>query len=111
VFGAVADGGAGAGLALGGAITEYLSWRWQWQAARWCCLTAQVMPGPGERRHARRGLGRGRLAALVRGFAAAAVRGWAAPLTTSLLAASAALLAAFVAAEARAAHPILPRLG
>jgi hypothetical protein len=56
-------------------------------------------------------LGAAGLAALVWGFATATVRGWAAPLTTSLLAASAALLAAFVAAEARAAHPILPRLG
>lgn len=118
VFGAVAGGGAALGLLLGGILTEYLSWRW-------CLYVNLVIAVPlalasGRLlHHARREdappldvpgtitatLG---LLAIVYGFAKAHTDGWLSGPTLGLLGGGVALLAAFVAIERRAAHPLLP---
>ncbi|NHC14918.1 MFS transporter [Motilibacter deserti] len=120
VFGAIAGGGAAIGLILGGVLTEYASWRW--------CLGVNVpiaiatalaaIPlvresrAPGDRRYDIPGtvLATAGLVALVYGFTRAAEPGvgWSAPSTIALLVASVALLAGFVAYEARTSHPLLP---
>ena len=118
IFGAIAGGGSAIGLLLGGALTEWLSWRWclyvnllfavptALLAVR--LLVNQAQPGrppldlPGT---ATASLG---LFCLVYGFSNSERQSWGDPLTIVMLAAGAVLLAGFVAIEARAAHPLLP---
>jgi EmrB/QacA subfamily drug resistance transporter len=118
VFGAVAAGGSGVGLILGGVLTQSLSWRW--------CLyvnlvfAAIAVAGalvfmPGGRPGARPGmdwtgtvLASGGLFLLVFGCSHAETAGWASPLTIGSLVAGLLLLAAFAAAEQRAGSPLLP---
>jgi EmrB/QacA subfamily drug resistance transporter len=118
VYGAIAGAGGAVGLLLGGALTEYLSWRW--------CLYVNVVlavvavagalrllaahprdPGvhidwPGT------ALVVGGLVGVVYGLSEAETKGWGAPTTEVLLPAGVALLAAFVLAERRVPHPLLP---
>ena len=118
VFGAIAGSGAGVGLLLGGALTDWLSWRW--------CLyvnlafaTVAVAGGlvllhnvrdpkrphidvPGTLTAS------GGLFALVYGFSNAETNGWGAGLTIVLLIAAAALLCLFVFIQTRVAQPLLP---
>jgi len=118
VFGAVAAGGGGVGLILGGVLTQYLSWRW--------CLyvnlvfAAIAVAGalvylPAGRPGARPGmdwlgtvLASGGLFLLVFGFSRAETAGWTSALTIGSLLAGLVLLAAFAAAEQRASSPLLP---
>jgi EmrB/QacA subfamily drug resistance transporter len=120
VFGAIAGGGAAIGLILGGVLTEYTSWRW--------CLGINVpiavltalaaVPiikesrAPGNTRYDVPGaaLATLGLVALVYGFTEAAKPdvGWSAHTTLAYLAASIALLIAFVVWERRAPNPLLP---
>src|SRR5215470_17048544 len=118
VYGAIAGAGGAVGLLLGGALTEYLSWRW--------CLYVNVAlavvavagavrlladhprdPGvridwPGTV------LVVAGLVAVVYGLSEAETKGWGAPLTVALLVAGVVLLAAFVLVEQRVQHPLLP---
>ena len=113
---------ASIGLLLGGLLTEYLSWRWTMYvnvlfavaaaARRRRCLLAREHRRRPAREH-RPGRHPARvcagLFALVYGFSHAPSRdGWTDPLTLGFLVAGAVLLAAFVAVERRAAHPLLP---
>jgi EmrB/QacA subfamily drug resistance transporter len=118
IWGAVAGSGAAVGLLLGGALTEYLSWRW-------CLYVNLVVAVPTaaaalallqyRAREARPRidlpgtltavLG---LFALVYGFNSAERHSWASTATVAFLAAGAVLLVAFAAIERRAAHPLLP---
>ncbi|MEY2457294.1 MAG: hypothetical protein QOK06_2388, partial [Acidimicrobiaceae bacterium] len=120
VYGAISGGGAAIGLILGGALTEYASWRW-------CLLinvpiavvafiggtilvseskshggTSYDIPGAI--------LGTAGLVALVYGFteAAKAGIGWLSVEAISCLVGAAVLLVAFVLVELRSASPLLP---
>jgi EmrB/QacA subfamily drug resistance transporter len=118
IFGAIAGGGSAVGLLLGGVLTESASWRWclyvnllfaipaAFAAMR--LLVNQAHPArppldlPGTLAAT---LG---LFALVYGFSSSETESWGHPVTIGMLAASAVLLALFVAVESRAAHPLLP---
>jgi len=118
VFGAIAVAGGAVGLLLGGALTEYLSWRWTLYvnllfagvAFAGGALLLQGQPSrvkpqldiPGVL------LASGGMFCLVYGFANAASHSWRTPSTYGFIAAGVVLLAAFAAWQARAAHPLLP---
>ena len=118
VYGAIAGAGGAIGLLLGGALTEYLSWRWTlyvnlvFAAVAFAggALLLARQPSPGKPRLDIPGvlLVSGGVFALVYGFSNAAAHGWAAPSTWGFIAAGLVLLAAFAAWQARAAHPLLP---
>ena len=118
VYGAIAGGGAAVGLILGGALTQFASWRWTLlinvPIALFAALAARRLVH--ESRSTTRGgydlLGAttvtGSLFMLVYGFSTAGSDGWGAPETLGLLSAAVVGLAAFVAVELRAAHPLFP---
>jgi EmrB/QacA subfamily drug resistance transporter len=118
VYGAIAGAGGAIGLLLGGALTEYLSWRWTLYvnllfaavafAGGALLLTRQ--PSRAGRRLDIPGvlLSSGGMFCLVYGFSNAASHTWATPSTYGFLAAGTALLAVFAAWQGRAAHPLLP---
>ena len=118
VYGAVSSGGAGVGLILGGVLTEYLSWRYTLYVN--LIFAAVAIAGALAYIRASRPATRPRLDwpgtvlasaglfLIVFGFSRAETAGWAAPLTILCLVAGPLLLAAFVAAERRSAHPLLP---
>jgi len=118
VFGSVAAGGGAVGLILGGALTQYLSWRW--------CLYVNLVfaaiavagalafirtSSPGARPAMDwpgAVLACAGLFLIVFGFSRAESAGWTATLTIGSLVAGLILVAAFVAAEQRVSHPLLP---
>jgi EmrB/QacA subfamily drug resistance transporter len=118
IFGAIAAGGGSLGLLLGGVLTQAVSWRWclyvNLAIAIPTALTALRMLS-NERRADRAPIdvpgvvaASGGLFALVYGFSNAETSSWSNPITIVALAASATLLATFVALERRVAHPLLP---
>jgi EmrB/QacA subfamily drug resistance transporter len=118
IYGAIAGAGGVVGLLLGGALTEYLSWRW--------CLYVNLIfagiaftggvallkrqPSPVKPRLDIPGalLVSSAVFCLVYGFANAATHTWATPSTYGFLAAGLVLGVAFAAWQGRAAHPLLP---
>src|SRR5579862_8534634 len=118
VYGAIAGAGGAVGLLLGGLLTEYLSWRWCLYVNVFLAVIAVVgavrLLGPQPRDPDVRIDWPGTvlviagLVALVYGLAEADTAGWGAPVTLALLAAGVVLLAVFVLAEGRVAHPLLP---
>src|SRR5207237_2345780 len=118
VYGAIAGAGGAIGLLLGGALTEYLSWRWTLYvnlifaavAFTGGALLLQRQPSQVKPRLDIPGvlLVSGAVFCLVYGFSNAATHSWHAPSTWGFLAAGAALLAAFALWMSRAAHPLLP---
>ena len=118
VFGAIAVAGGAVGLLLGGALTEYLSWRWTlyvnliFAAVAFAggALLLQRQPSGVKPRLDIPGvlLVSGAVFCLVYGFSNAAAHSWDAPSTYGFIAAGAVLLAAFAAWQGRAAHPLLP---
>jgi EmrB/QacA subfamily drug resistance transporter len=120
VYAAIASGGAVVGLLLGGALTEWLSWRWclyvnllfalPAAAAVATTLPARDVAGGRLRQLDWPGVVTvsGGLFCLVYGLSNAQTDSWTAPLTIGMFVASAALLAAFAYIEARAAQPLLP---
>jgi EmrB/QacA subfamily drug resistance transporter len=118
VYGAIAAAGGAVGLLLGGALTEYLSWRWTLYinlvfasvafAGGTVLLTRQpslVKPRldiPGVL------LVSGGLFCLVYGFSNAATHNWHAPSTYGFLIAGVVLIAVFALWQSRAAYPLLP---
>ncbi len=118
VFGSVAVGGGAVGLILGGVLTEYFSWRW--------CLyvnlifAAVAIAGALGYMRSNRPDSRPRmdwagtvlassgLFLIVFGFSHAETAGWTAALTIGSLVAGVLLLTAFVFAERRVSHPLLP---
>ncbi len=118
IYGAIAGGGGAVGLLLGGALTEYLTWRWCLYVGLVFAIPAAVMGArllhqapPGVRPKLDL-LGAvtasGGLFTLVYGFASAERSGWGAAITVTMFVASAALLALFVVLQTRVAHPLLP---
>ena len=119
VYAAIAAGGAVVGLLLGGALTEWLSWRW--------CLYVNVIfaipaaagvlafvPVRQEPKSVVRldwpGVvtGSGGLFCLVYGLSNAETDSWSAPLTIVMFVASALLLMMFGVIESRVRAPLLP---
>ena len=118
IFGAIAGGGASVGLVLGGALTQFLSWRW--------CLYVNLVIAVPTAIFALRLLVNHRdpeqthidipglltssagLFALVYGFSNAETQSWTATATIVALVASLVLLTAFVVIESRVKHPLLP---
>jgi EmrB/QacA subfamily drug resistance transporter len=118
VFGTVAVGGGAVGLILGGILTEYLSWRWCMYVNVVFAAAAIVgaMVYMNESKPPVRpkvdvigtvlaSLG---LFGLVFGFSQAETDGWASVVTIGSLVLGALLLVAFVHAERRVGHPLLP---
>jgi len=118
VFGSVAVSGGAVGLILGGLLTQYVSWRWTLYvnlvfAAVAVAGALAYMRGSRPDTRARMDWAGTVLAAsglflIVFGFSHAEQAGWAAATTIGSLVAGAALLAAFVFAERRVSHPLLP---
>jgi EmrB/QacA subfamily drug resistance transporter len=118
VYGAIAGSGAAAGMLLGGVLTQYLTWRWCLYVNIPIALVAGIggwlvlrdSRAVAKPRFDVLGvlLAAGGLVALVYGCTVAVSQGWQSTAVVSLLAASVALVALFVAWEARAANPLLP---
>jgi EmrB/QacA subfamily drug resistance transporter len=118
IWGAIAGSGAAIGLLLGGALTEYLSWRWclyvnlvlaiPTAAAVLALLESQPRAAKPQIDVAGTLTAVLGLFALVYGFHRAETQSWGATATLVCLAAGVVLLAAFAAIERRAAHPLLP---
>jgi EmrB/QacA subfamily drug resistance transporter len=118
VFGAIAVAGGAIGLLLGGALTEYLSWRWTLYvnlifagvAFAGGALLLQRQPSPVKPKLDIPGvlLVSSGVFCLVYGFSNAATHGWHAPSTYVFIAAGVVLLAVFAAWQGRASHPLLP---
>jgi EmrB/QacA subfamily drug resistance transporter len=119
VFGAVAAAGGAIGLLLGGILTQTLSWRWTLYINAFIAAIAligtlvfvgsTVRTGPRPRLDVPGTLlGSGALLAIVYGFSHADTDGWDSTWTRATLIAGVALLAAFVAWQRRASHPLLP---
>jgi EmrB/QacA subfamily drug resistance transporter len=118
VYGAIAGSGAAAGMLLGGVLTQYLTWRW----CLYVNIPIAVLAGLGgavvlrDSRVATRTrfdllgvlLAAGGLVSLVYACTLAVSLGWRSTEVAALFTVSAALLAAFVAWEARTANPLLP---
>jgi EmrB/QacA subfamily drug resistance transporter len=119
VWGAVAAGGAAVGVLLGGILTQYLDWRWN--------FFVNVPVGIGVIVAALRILDRhgsslkhnnldlpgailatGGLMTLVYGLVKAPADGWTSSTSLTLFAISIAALVAFVINESRAKHPLVP---
>jgi len=121
IWGGIAGSGAAAGTLLGGVLTSAFGWQWIFFVnvpigAVLVGLTPFLLT-----REQRGAIGRsgfdvagavtvtGGLMVLVYALTRAVQIGWSAGETITLLAVAAALLAAFVVIEIRAANPILPR--
>ncbi len=120
VWAAIAVGGASIGLVLGGALTEYLSWRWNFfinipvgicvVVAAWRLLPAMAPA----RRQGLRGFdiagavtATAGLMSIVYGIVGANEYGWFAERTVGFLAGGLALLVIFVLIESRVAQPLV----
>jgi EmrB/QacA subfamily drug resistance transporter len=118
IFGAIAGGGASAGLLLGGALTQALSWRWCLYVNLVIAIPTAIISlrvlvnhrSPDRPRIDVPGLLAGSvgLFAVVYGFSNAETNSWTAPVTLVALAASVVLLTTFVLIEQRSDHPLLP---
>ncbi|MDR3032216.1 MAG: MFS transporter, partial [Kitasatospora sp.] len=119
IYGAVAGGGGAIGLILGGALTEYLNWRWTFYVNIPFAVVA-ILGAVMVIREPAVGLNRNRLdipgvllvttglVSLVYGFTRAEQEGWGDSSTIGLFVAAAALLAAFAVVESRVKAPLLP---
>ena len=117
VYGAIAAAGGAVGLLLGGALTEYLSWRWTlyinlfspaWPSSAARCCWSGTRPGQAAARYPGRAAGLQRpvlpgVRVLERGHAQLDT-----PSTYGFLIAGVALLAVFAFWQTRAPNPLLP---
>jgi EmrB/QacA subfamily drug resistance transporter len=118
VYGAIAAAGGAVGLLLGGALTEYLSWRWTLYVNLIFAGVAFVGGALLLKRSASAVKPRldipgvllvsSALFCLVYGFSNAATHGWSTPSTYGFLVAGVVLLVAFALWQGRAANPLLP---
>jgi EmrB/QacA subfamily drug resistance transporter len=118
VYGAISGTGAAVGLIAGGALTEYLSWRWTLLINTPIAIAVAVasMPlirdsrVPGARHYDVAGAisASAGLASLVWGFTEASTHSWTAARTLLLIAVGVILLAVFVIRERGATNPLLP---
>lgn len=123
IFGAISGGGGAIGLILGGALTEYLSWRWclyvNVPLTVAAVIGAVVLLKKQPRAADANGVSRGidlpgsvvviaGLVSLVYGLASAESEGWSSAVTLVCIAVGLALLALFAVIESRVADPLLP---
>jgi EmrB/QacA subfamily drug resistance transporter len=119
VWGAVASGGAAAGVLLGGIITQYLGWRWNFfinvpVAALVALAAFRLLPAhESEETHTDLDLPgavsiTSALMLLVYGIVKAPADGWTSGSTIGLLAGAVALFAFFVWNELRVENPLVP---
>ena len=118
IFGAIATAGGAIGLLLGGALTDYLSWRWTLYvnlAFAAVAFLGGILLLDRQTSHTKFRLdvpglllASGGLFCLVFGFSNAATHSWHTPLTWGFLAAGGALLVAFALWIGNAADPLLP---
>src|SRR6266436_6267500 len=118
VFGSVAVGGGAVGLILGGVLTQYLSWRYTLfvnlifaaiaVAGALAYIRSSRPASPPRMDWPGAVLACAGLFLIVFGFSHAETAGWTATLTLGSLILGFVLLAAFVAAEQRSSHPLLP---
>jgi len=118
VFGAVAGGGGAVGLLLGGALTEYASWRWCFYVNLIFATVAAIggliyLRNEANPQRPKLDLLGSAIAAaglfgLVFGFSHAESDGWTDRLTVTALISGVVLLAGFVLVERRVEHPLLP---
>lgn len=118
IFSALSGAGAAVGLLLGGMLTEWATWRWVMYVNIVFALVALVGGMMLLARHVATErpkldfpgtlVGSAALFAIVYGFAHAESASWSDPVTLGFLIGGAVLLGAFVALEARVAHPLLP---
>jgi EmrB/QacA subfamily drug resistance transporter len=119
IFGAIAGGGGAIGLMLGGALTEYLSWRWCLYvnvplaviAVIGGALLLKKQPSPEDAK----GIDMpgtlvviAGLVSFVYGLASAESNGWGSAITLTCIGVGLALLAVFAVIESRVKHPLLP---
>jgi EmrB/QacA subfamily drug resistance transporter len=122
IYGGIATAGASIGLLVGGALTQYLNWRWTMLinvaiagiviTGGTVFLTSRVAEARQRVDRAGAVLGGLGLFAVVYGFAHAATKpgsaGWTDPQTIGSIAFGIVLLVAFVIAERRVVYPLLP---
>jgi EmrB/QacA subfamily drug resistance transporter len=117
VFSAVASGGFAIGLVLGGALTEWASWRWVLFINVPFGLVLVLLaprrlpntpPHPGRLDIPGAVTATTGMAALVYAFIRAAADGWGNGLTLGAFAAAAVLLGAFFTLAVRSADPLIP---
>ncbi|MGQ0846388.1 MAG: MFS transporter [Sporichthyaceae bacterium] len=118
IFGAVAGGGSAIGLVLGGALTQYLNWRWTmfvnipitvFAVVGALALLDEFKPAhPGRLDILGTVLGTGGLVSLVYGVSEAERNGWTEPLTLFLFGFGISLLIVFVLSQRMVANPVLP---
>jgi MFS family permease len=116
-YSAVAGVAASVGLVMGGVLTEWLSWRVGFfvnlpigvlMIAAACRHIAESPRRPGQFDAAGAVSSTLGMGALVYGFIRSASAGWGDAVTLGAIAGGLALLAAFIANEARAAQPVMP---
>jgi EmrB/QacA subfamily drug resistance transporter len=119
VFGMIGASGAAVGLILGGALTEYVDWRWTMFVNLLLAIPAalaavRLLPRDAVQTSRPRIDLAGTLTAsaglfaLVFGFSNAESHGWGSPVTIAALSSAVALLATFIAVERRVENPLLP---
>src|SRR5579862_8053709 len=118
IYGAIAVAGGAVGLLLGGALTEYLSWRWTLYvnlifagvAFTGGALLLQRQPSTARPKLDVPGvvLVSSAVFCLVYGCSNAATHSWGSASTYGFLASGVALLAVFALWQGRADHPLLP---
>lgn len=118
IFGAVAGAGGAIGLLLGGALTEWASWRWAMYVNLIFAAVALVGAVLLLAKHTSTARPKldwpgtitvtAALFGIVYGFSQAESEGWTAPSTLAFLIGGTVLLAVFGWLETRVAHPLLP---
>jgi EmrB/QacA subfamily drug resistance transporter len=117
-YGAVLGAGGAIGFLLGGALTEYVSWRWCLLVNVPIAILASIAAvaivheskASGSTKYDVPGalLSTLGLVSLVYGFTKAESDGWSATITIVLLVVAVILLVAFVVLETKVSHPLLP---
>lgn len=119
IFGAISGGGGAIGLILGGALTEYLSWRWclyvNVPLAILAVIGATLLLKKQPKSEDAKGIDVpgsivviAGLVAFVYGLASAESEGWGSATTLICIGAGLALLALFAVIESRVTDPLLP---
>jgi len=118
VIGAISGGGAAIGLILGGALTEYFSWRWCLGVNTPIAIFAAFLAvkfvkeskAQGDNSYDTPGVitATAGLFTLTYGFHEAALSGWSDPLTIGFLLTAVVLLVIFVLIEKRVQNPLMP---